>query len=102
MNCLHNRLVVPPMIVEEKEVTKVLDSTKLNQLAEHARKSIIAISENPEHGKPLKNKMVGYRECYIHGDHRVVFKYDPEKHVIFVVDICHKDSQTRNFRNGYD
>ena len=73
-----------------EEFQKSMDKLKKkdNVLFKKIRKKLIDISEKPEHYKPLKNILAGYRRTHV-GSFVLIYKI--EENVIRIISLDHHD-----------
>jgi YafQ family addiction module toxin component len=70
----------------EKSFQKLKKKDKI--LSNQIEKKLISILENPEHYKPLKNILAGYRRIHF-GSFVLIFKIEEER--ILIISLDHHD-----------
>ncbi len=70
----------------EKSIKKLKKKDKI--LFEHIQKKLIELAENPEHYKPLRNILAGYRRIHF-GSFVLIFKIEDE--TIRIISLDHHD-----------
>jgi len=71
-----------------RAISKIKDVSVKNSV----KNKISKIIYNPEIGKPMRNVRKGTREVYV-GSFRLSYKYYPEKDLIEILELYHKDKQ---------
>jgi len=76
----------------DKKFVSLFSKLKEELLKTKIKKQINKIVINPEIGKPMKYSKKGTRELYIK-PYRLSYFYDSKKHIIYILDLYHKNKQ---------
>lgn len=79
-------------IIFDDNFRKIFSKIKDNSLKTKIIKQLNKIKENPEVGKPMMHDRKGTRELYIK-PFRLSYKFHPDKDIIEILDLYHKDEQ---------